>query len=131
MTTTESTTTTVTVSTTSATTITTTQVPTVCYTCGILKIDSANLTVEVGASRTILSLNMANNGSQNVSNLSVSLASTAIVVIPVLAAGAQTWVSIQVPNSQFIQVGQSYQITIQGGYAGYLVGANATMVASN
>jgi hypothetical protein len=103
---------------------------TTCGTCGILKITSANLTVGAQGNRTIFSLTLVNAGNQSISNLSVSLASTAVVVIPVLAAGAQTWVSIQVPSSQLIQTGQSYEVTVQGGYGSYAIVASMTVEAS-
>ncbi|MDA4112644.1 MAG: hypothetical protein OK474_01185 [Thaumarchaeota archaeon] len=127
-----STTTTASASTTTTTLTTTAVSTTVCYTCGILKIESVNLTIGAAAgNRTILSLTIANNGSEDISNLSVSLASTVVVVIPALAAGTQTWVSIQVPDSQPIEAGQSYQVIIQGGYGSYPTGAITTVEASS
>jgi hypothetical protein len=101
----------------------------VCYTCGILEIESVNLTVGAAGNRTILSLTVANDGYGNISDLSVSLASTPVLVIPALATGTQTWVSIQVPDSQSIEAGQSYQVVIQGGYGSYAVGAITTVEA--
>ena len=102
-----------------------------CYTCGILQIESVNLTVGAAGNRIILSLTIVNDGYRNISDLSVSLASTPVLVIPVLAAGTQTWVSIQVPASQPIEAGQSYQVVIQGGYGSYAVGTTATVEASS
>jgi len=124
--------TTITSATTTATiSSTTTGVTSVCYTCGILQIESVNLTVGAAGNRTILSLTIANDGYGNISDLSVSLASTPVLVIPALSAGTQTWVSIQVPDSQPVAAGQSYQVVIQGGYGSYAVGANMTVEASS
>jgi hypothetical protein len=89
------------------------------------------LTVGAGGNRTVLSVALVNDGNESMTNLSVSLAFTAVVVIPVLAAGAQTWVSIQVPSSQLIQAGQPYEVVIQGGYGSYTVEATTAVEASN
>ena len=88
-----------------------------------------NLTVGAAGNRTILSLTIANDGYGNISDLWVSLASTPVLVIPALTAGTQTWVSIQVPDSQPIEAGQSYQVIIQGEYGSNATGAITTVEA--
>jgi hypothetical protein len=113
------------------TAFTTPESSTGCYTCGVLKIESANLTVDAAGNGAVLSLIIFNDGGESATNLTVSLDSVEVVVVPALAAGTQTLVSIQVPGPQLVQVGQSYGVSIQGGYEGYLVGATASVEASS